>query len=80
MFPKDPFWDLGALLPLSAAQTSIWAAQMLDPLDPGYNISEYLEILGPIDPRLFEEALRRVVFAADSLHLRFVETSEGPRQ
>ena len=80
MSPNDPCGDRGASLPLSAAQTSIWAAQMLDPLDPGYNISEYLEILGPIDPMLFEEALRRVVFAADSLHLRFVETGEGPRQ
>ena len=80
MLPKDPIDHRGAWLPLSAAQMGIWAAQMIDPLDPGYNIGEYLEILGPIDSRLFEEALHRVVLAADSLHLRFVETSDGPRQ
>ena len=72
--------ELVKLRPLSSAQSSIWFAQMLDPHSPIYNIGEYLEILGPIDPQLFETALRQVVAECDALRLRVVETDEGPRQ
>ena len=68
------------LRPLSSAQSSIWFAQMLDPHSPVYNIGEYLEIVGPIDPQLFETALRQVVAQCDALRLRVIETDEGPRQ
>jgi Condensation domain len=68
------------LRPLSRAQLGIWFAQMLDPNSTVYNVGEYLEILGLIDPRLFEIALRRVVAESDALHLCFIETDEGPRQ
>ncbi len=66
--------------PLSAAQSGIWVAQMLDTRSPAYNVGEYLEILGPIDPGLFEAALRRIVSELDALRLRFVDTGDGPRQ
>ena len=69
-----------SMRPLSAAQLGIWAAQMIDPVNPAYNTGEYFEILGPIDPRLFETALRRVVAETDALRLRLVESAEGPRQ
>ncbi len=65
---------------LSAAQLDIWFAQMLNPHSPAYNIGEYLEIVGPIDPGIFETALRRVVAESDALQLRFIETDDGPRQ
>ncbi|MGB9279721.1 MAG: amino acid adenylation domain-containing protein [Pseudonocardiaceae bacterium] len=45
-----------------------------------YKLADYVEIYGPIDPVLFEAALRRVVEEADSLHVRFVEGSDGPQQ
>jgi nonribosomal peptide synthetase DhbF len=65
---------------LSEAQLGVWFAQMLDRNKSLYNIGEALEILGPIDPGLFETALRRVVAASDALHLQFIETQDGPRQ
>src|SRR5215472_11971582 len=65
---------------LSAAQLSIWMAQMLDAQSPAFNLAEYVEILGPIDRALFEQALRQVVAEADVLHLRVVESEPGPRQ
>ena len=68
------------LRPLSVAQLGVWVIQMLEPRNPIFNIAEYLEILGPVDPRLFETALRLVVAETDSLHLRFVEMDDGPRQ
>src|SRR5260221_5908814 len=66
--------------PLSNAQLGVWVAQMLDPRNPLFNVAEYLEILGPVDPELFATAVRRVVAETDALHLRFTDTNEGPRQ
>ncbi len=45
-----------------------------------YKVGEYVEVHGPVDPVLFEAALRRVVDEADSLHARFVEGGDGLRQ
>ena len=66
--------------PLFAAQSSIWVAQVLDPESADYCIAEYLEILGPVDPGVFEAALRRVVTETDALRLRYLATEDGPRQ
>src|SRR5215211_8552940 len=63
-----------ALYPLSAAQSGIWVRQRLDPDSPAYNIAEYVEILGPVDPALFKIALREVVAKTGALHIRVVET------
>ncbi|MCL2384540.1 MAG: condensation domain-containing protein, partial [Alphaproteobacteria bacterium] len=68
------------LLPLTAAQNGIWFGQMLDPARPYYNIGRYLEVRGPVDPHLFEKALRAAVTEIDGLHLHFIETEDGPRQ
>jgi len=65
---------------LSKAQFGIWLAQALDPQDSSYNIAECVEIIGPLDPAIFQKAVRQVVAATDALHLRFIETDEGPRQ
>ncbi|KAA6474872.1 amino acid adenylation domain-containing protein [Bacillus swezeyi] len=66
--------------PLTGAQAGIWYAQQLDPQNPVYNTAEYVEISGPVDPELFEKALRHVIKEADTLHARFGEDEEGPWQ
>jgi len=68
------------LMPLSAAQRGLWFAQNLSSSDSIFNLAESIEIHGPIDPALFEEALRRAAAEADTVRVRFVEDGEGPRQ
>ncbi|WP_052707349.1 non-ribosomal peptide synthetase [Streptomyces rubellomurinus] len=58
-------------LPLTSAQAGIWFAQQLDPANTIYNTGEFLEIHGPVDPELFETALRRTVAEAETLRARF---------
>jgi len=71
----------GNVLSLSAAQREIWfAEQRLNKANRVYKVGECVEIYGPVDPVLFEAALRRVVGEVDSLHVRFAEDSDGPRQ
>ncbi len=71
----------GTALSLSAAQCEIWfAEQRLNKANRVYKLGEYLEIGGPVDPVLFEMALRQVVEEADALHVRFVEDGDGPCQ
>ncbi|ETX08444.1 MAG: hypothetical protein ETSY2_05370, partial [Candidatus Entotheonella gemina] len=68
------------LRPLSTSQSGIWFAQMLIPQNPVYNMAEYHDIQGPIQPECFEAALRQAVAETDTLHLRILETDEGPQQ
>ncbi|MGH3769933.1 MAG: amino acid adenylation domain-containing protein [Pseudonocardiaceae bacterium] len=71
----------GNVLSLSAAQREIWfAEQRLKTANRVYKVGECVTIYGPVDPVLFETALRRVVGEVDSLHVRFVEGGDGPRQ
>lgn len=67
-------------LPLSAAQTGMWFAQTLSSPDSIFNLAEAIEIHGPIDPALFEAALRQVAMEADTVRVRFVDGIDGPRQ
>ncbi|MGX4687703.1 amino acid adenylation domain-containing protein [Streptomyces sp. JNUCC 63] len=62
-----------ASLPLTAAQSGIWLAQRLRPANPLFNIAEYIDIHGEIDPALFESSLRRTVTEAETLRIRVVE-------
>ncbi|MFE4421469.1 amino acid adenylation domain-containing protein [Streptomyces sp. NPDC056817] len=62
-----------ASLPLTAAQSGIWLSQRLRPTNPLFNIAEYIDIHGEIDPALFESALRRTVTEAETLRIRVVE-------
>src|SRR4051794_28654025 len=66
--------------PLSQAQLSVWLVQMLDKDDPCYNIAESVEILGPIDPHLFDKALGEVFETNDAWHIRISVDKDGPRQ
>ncbi len=66
--------------PLSAAQRRVWLAQRQDPAQPAYNIGEYIEVCGPIDPALFERALRQVVAETEALRIQILERADGPCQ
>ncbi|WP_405901188.1 non-ribosomal peptide synthase/polyketide synthase [Streptomyces sp. NBC_00727] len=71
----------GDVLRLTAAQREIWLAEQSSPTPiPGYRVGECLEIHGPVDPELFEAALRRVVDEVDALHVTFTDEGDGPRQ
>ena len=58
---------------LSSAQSGMWFAQQLDPLNPIYNTGEYVEINGNIHQDIFELAVRKVVMETEALHVRFEE-------
>lgn len=81
-----PHQSSPSLLPLTAAQRGIWNAQQLDPTSPYYVVGEVLELRGTpeagsgTDTDLLAEALRLTVDEAETLRLRFTETTDGPRQ
>ncbi|MGH3941131.1 MAG: amino acid adenylation domain-containing protein [Pseudonocardiaceae bacterium] len=63
-------------LRLSSTQTGIWFAVQLDPEDPVYNIGEYIEVHGAVNPDLFETALRQAVSETDCLRVRIVSEQD----
>ncbi|MCV3262619.1 condensation domain-containing protein [Vibrio harveyi] len=67
------------LLPLTDAQAGIWFAQLRDPENPIYKTGEYLVIEGEVDEPCFVEAVKTAIDEVDSLHAKFVTTTEGPR-
>lgn len=67
------------LLPLTDAQAGIWFAQLRDPENPIYKTGEYLLIDGAVDEPCFVEAVKAAIEEVDSLHAKFVTTTEGPR-
>ncbi len=67
-------------MPLSAAQLGVWVAHNLNPSSSAYNIGEYLEIEGSVDPARFEQALRQVIAEAETLRIQIVVTAGQPQQ
>ena len=67
------------LLPLTDAQAGIWFAQLRDPENPIYKTGEYIVIDGELDFSKLEAAIEYGVNEVESLHARFVTTTEGPR-
>ncbi|MFF7178263.1 amino acid adenylation domain-containing protein [Streptomyces sp. NPDC008121] len=68
-------------LPLSAAQRDIWLAHALDPSGRRYNVGEYREMRGPVDPELVRAAFRQLVVETDALRIRGIGADEdGPWQ
>ncbi|MCP3798442.1 amino acid adenylation domain-containing protein [Allokutzneria sp. A3M-2-11 16] len=65
---------------LLTAQSSVWLAQQMDPENPAYQVAECVEIYGPVDPVLFEAALRRVIGECETYRLRFTGTAGNVRQ
>src|ERR1700704_7158904 len=76
----DAISNSSQLLPLTAAQTGMWFAQKFSSPDSIFNLAESIEIHGPIDPALFELALRQAGIEAETVRVRFIELSDGPRQ
>ncbi|MEU3603540.1 amino acid adenylation domain-containing protein, partial [Streptomyces sp. NPDC006798] len=64
-------------LPLTGAQAGVWYGQRLDPRSPVYNVGQYLEIHGSLDPELFTAALRHTVAECEALTARFAEDADG---
>ncbi|GAA3776544.1 hypothetical protein GCM10022403_009150 [Streptomyces coacervatus] len=67
-------------LDVSVAQRSMWFGQRLDPAGPAYNVGEYTEIHGPVDPVRFREAVEQVVAATETLRVRFAADDDSVRQ
>ncbi|MGW1751353.1 amino acid adenylation domain-containing protein [Streptomyces sp. NPDC002092] len=67
-------------LDVSAAQRSMWFGQRLDPAGPAYNVGEYTEIHGPVDPVRFRAAVQQVVAATETLRVRFTAEDDTVRQ
>ncbi|MDX3452285.1 amino acid adenylation domain-containing protein [Streptomyces sp. ME02-8801-2C] len=63
----------------SAAQRSMWFGQRLDGAGAAYNVGEYTEIHGPVEPELFRTAVRLVVDATETLRSRFAADDDGVR-
>ncbi|WP_255306048.1 amino acid adenylation domain-containing protein [Streptomyces sp. Wb2n-11] len=70
----------GIRLPLSTSQREIWFGEQMHAHGAAFRIGEYLEIHGPVQPRLFEEAVRRAVAEAEPFNVRFVEDGGAPWQ
>ncbi len=67
-------------MPLLAAQREVWLAQKVDPDNPTYNIGQYIDIRGAIDPTFFETAVQKVLEEAEALRVWISEEIDGPRQ
>ncbi|MDI3405128.1 amino acid adenylation domain-containing protein [Streptomyces cavernicola] len=64
-------------LPLTSAQMLFWLAQERDPRSPAFLCAEYVELLGPVDVGLLEQALRRTLAEAEATRVRFRTTADG---
>ncbi|WHT22662.1 amino acid adenylation domain-containing protein [Crossiella sp. CA-258035] len=69
-----------SFLPLSAAQSGLWFAQELDPANPVFTISSYLDITGAVDEELFLGSVRRAIVEAETLRVSFALLDGEPRQ
>ncbi|MFB9503745.1 amino acid adenylation domain-containing protein [Streptomyces aurantiacus] len=69
------------ILPVTAGQQEVWLAEQHSPdRRQALRLGEYLEIHGPVDAAVFEDALRQVVAEADALRVRLVPGEDGPVQ
>ncbi|MEV4441928.1 amino acid adenylation domain-containing protein [Streptomyces sp. NPDC049577] len=67
----------GGDLPLTAAQLRVWFAQRMEADNPCYRAAEVVEIQGPVDLVLLEQALRQAVADTEMLRVRFETDEEG---
>ncbi|GHA72349.1 non-ribosomal peptide synthetase [Streptomyces termitum] len=67
-------------LPLTEGQAGIWYGQRLDASKLAYAYTESLELRGPLEPPLLQEAVRRTLAEADALRADFGEDDDGPWQ
>ncbi|GAA2174785.1 hypothetical protein GCM10009846_22070 [Agrococcus versicolor] len=71
--------DAGARrIPLTDAQRGIWYAQQLDVDNPTYQIGQYLDLRGRIEPRLMRIAVAKIAADLEAVSLRLREDGDGP--
>ncbi|MER6301356.1 condensation domain-containing protein, partial [Kitasatospora sp. NPDC001539] len=70
----------GAVLPLTAAQAEIWFDEQFAAGPLAYNMADYIELRGPLDPELLGRALQRLGHEAEGLRVQFVEEDGTPGQ
>ncbi len=70
----------GVRFRLTDGQRGIWYAVQGDPANPLFGLAERVDIQGPVDPGLFEAALRRVVDETEALRVSFGADADGPYQ
>ncbi|QWP77239.1 amino acid adenylation domain-containing protein [Lysobacter sp. K5869] len=67
-------------LPLTTAQRGLWVGQKLASAEATLNIAEAVEIHGPVEPALFQRALRQFAEEAEAVRARIVEHNGLPYQ
>ncbi|MFE7076904.1 amino acid adenylation domain-containing protein [Streptomyces sp. NPDC057620] len=76
-----PHTDLSTgRLPLTAAQRGLWFAQRMDAENPSYNVAEYADIDGPVDPETLRAAVGRVAQECEALRVTFGDRDGVPFQ
>ncbi|KIF78804.1 peptide synthetase [Streptomyces sp. 150FB] len=65
---------------MTAAQRGLWFAQLIDPGNPSYNIAEFADIHGRLDPAQLTEAVRRTATEMEALRVTFGERDGIPVQ
>jgi len=75
-----PRREPGAAAPLSFGQWRLWILDRLDPGSAAYNIPTALRLVGPLEIRALEAALREVVRRHEILRTTFEAAGEEARQ
>ncbi|MBO1417672.1 condensation domain-containing protein, partial [Streptomyces sp. FH025] len=70
----------GAVLPLTSAQAEIWFDEQFAAGPLAYNMADYIDLRGPLDPELLGRALQRLGHEAEGLRVQFVEEDGAPGQ
>lgn len=65
---------------LTAAQHGIADALRLWPRGRAFVLAEYLTVRGPVDPRRWAAAVRRMITDTEAQRIRLIHTASGPRQ
>lgn len=65
-------------LPLSLGQRRLWTLRELNPQDPSYQHLAAVRLIGGVDEKLLEAALKDSVRLHDSLRTRFPQRPSGP--
>ena len=66
-------------VPLSWGQERLWFLDQLDPASPAYNIAWTVQLSGPLDPALLEQAINQLVRRHASLRTAFHSDGGRPK-
>src|SRR5258707_142673 len=67
-------------IPLSFAQQRFWIMNQLDPNNTGYNVKTALQVHGPLDVKVFEEAVTELFAHNEVLRTTYASTDGIPVQ